>query len=183
MRFTDSSPATNHESPPASEMARFALILFWGAVCGSTLIAPVLAAHSHDIAAGFIYLCFSPVCHQIPDRCYRLSGHTLAVCHRCFGIYLGLLLGSLAPQRYFSYFLSHRRRRCWAIACAVPLILDALLPWTGFWTSTAASRFSTGLLFGLMVSSLLVRGLAELLSGAPWNQARRCNSHANGGFS
>ena len=34
-----------------------------------------------------------PVCHQVPDRCFALGGHPLAVCGRCLGIYAGFAAG------------------------------------------------------------------------------------------
>ena len=36
---------------------------------------------------------FSPVCHQMSARSPFLGGVQIAVCDRCIGIYLGLVLG------------------------------------------------------------------------------------------
>jgi len=142
--------------------------------------APALAARSYSAAAA-LYLFFSPVCHQIPSRSFMLAGHPFAVCHRCFGIYLGLFLGALPPPSVYCNILSYRWRRTWVVGATAPLLLDALLPFSGLWTNTFWSRFGTGLLFGIMASSLLACGMAELWNQALCEKLRRCGSHIHGG--
>jgi hypothetical protein len=56
------------------------------------------------------------------------------------------------------------------LAASIPLLLDALLPCAGLWTNTYLCRFFTGLLFGSLISSLLVRGVAEFLNEALWRR-------------
>ncbi len=171
----DSSAAAN------SKRARTTLAGAWGVVCALILAAPILASHSCRAAASVIYLYFSFICHQIPERSFALSGYTLAVCHRCTGIYLGLFLGSLVENHFIHR--SPRGRRFWVLAASAPLFLDVLLPYTGLWTSTCLSRFFSGLLIGNVISSLLVRGAAEFLSEAPWRRLAVGDSHLKGGFS
>jgi uncharacterized membrane protein len=123
--------------------------------------APILAAHSFHFLPAAIYLFFSRICHQIPERSFFISGHPLAVCHRCSGIYFGLFAGSLIIIH--SLHRLPERRRNWIIAAIIPLFIDALLPYSGFWESTPASRIITGCLFGFVSSQILVRGAAEFL--------------------
>ncbi|MBN2321619.1 MAG: DUF2085 domain-containing protein [Acidobacteria bacterium] len=134
----------------------------WSLLCILIVGAPILASRAHYASASFIYLIFSNVCHQIPDRSFIIAGFPLAVCQRCSGIYLGLIRGSL-PRNLFLHH-SPEIRRMWVLASIVPLFIDVMLPVAGIWAGSAASRFLTGLLFGTMLSALLFQGIAELLA-------------------
>jgi uncharacterized membrane protein len=131
----------------------------WFAVCLCALAAPILASQARFAPASVLYFLFAHICHQIPERSFHLLGYSLAVCHRCFGIYLGLFLGCFAdiPRMH----RSPRHRRLWVLGAIAPLALDALAPVAGLWVNSALSRFSTGMLFGTLISSLVVRGFAE----------------------
>jgi uncharacterized membrane protein len=161
--------------------ARFLLAAAWGILCLSFTAAPVLAAHAFDGTAAMLYLFFSFICHQIPERSFLVCGHTLAVCHRCSGIYLGLFLAALIDLSFIHK--SPRVRRCWILAATAPLVLDALLPCVGLWHSGDLSRFLTGMLFGTAASPLLVRGVTELLQEAPWRRLPFRNLSFKGGVS
>jgi uncharacterized membrane protein len=141
--------------------AQRCLAAAWGVLCILIIAAPILALLSFPIPSAIIYFSFSGVCHQIPERSFWVSGQALAVCHRCSGIYLGLFLGSLIKFRIIHR--SPRRRRNILIVAIVALMLDALLPHAGLWSNTTSSRFLTGLLFGIIGSSILLRGAAEFL--------------------
>ncbi len=147
----------------ASRSARRLLIALTGVLMLSIPGAPFFSRHDHPVLGALLYLLFSPVCHQISHRSFVLSGMPWAVCQRCAGIYLGLFAGSFLPERFWATSLSVKRRRLWTILAAAPLMIDALGPYSGFWTNTPASRFATGLLFGVMVMMLLLPGATELL--------------------
>jgi uncharacterized membrane protein len=104
---------------------------------------------------------FHLVCHQLPDRSFAVRGTPLALCHRCTGIVLGLVLGALAVP------LLGRSRTGLApyerLALGVALAMtgaDWLLGLSGVWTNTVASRFLTGLLLGTTAGYLLARSVA-----------------------
>jgi uncharacterized membrane protein len=148
--------------------ARAYSTILWGFFCSMIVAAPILAAHTFRFTATAVYIFFSGICHQIPERCFMLSGHPLAVCHRCSGIYFGLFAGSLILIQ--SMHRTPQRRRNWLMAAIIPLFIDALLPCTGLWANTAASRFITGFLFGAAASQILVQGLAEFLNEFSWRR-------------
>lgn len=152
---------------------RIPVAAVWILLCVLIIGAPILASRAEYGPALWIYLVFSNVCHQIPDRSFIIAGFPLAICHRCAGIYLGFILGSLIrnpiPQR------SPAVRRSWILVLTLPLIIDATLPLTGIWAGSAPSRFLTGLLFGTMLSSLLLQGIMEFMA----NSRRR--RHIEGG--
>lgn len=121
----------------------------------------MLAANRQYAAASVTYSLFSRICHQMPERSFALAGFPLAVCHRCFGIYLGLAFGSLITR--LPGIL--KRRRAWILAATIPMLADAALPLIGVGNNTPSSRFATGLIFGLMLATIFMQGLRELISG------------------
>jgi uncharacterized membrane protein len=137
----------------------------WLAACLCALAAPILASQACFATASVLYFLFSRICHQIPERSFHLLGYSIAVCHRCFGIYVGMFLGCIAdiPMMH----RSPRHRRLWVLGAMAPLALDALAPIAGLWANSAFSRFSTGMLFGTLISSLVVRGFAEFARAGP----------------
>ncbi len=161
--------------------ARALLAAAGSLVCLFMVAAPVLAAYGHDTAAAILYCLFSPICHQIPDRSFVFFGHAWAACHRCAGIYLGLLLAAAVEFPWIR--LRPQSRRFGVLAGILPLLLDALLPFAGLWQSTCAARFVTGLIFGVVAASLLVLGVAELLREAPRRRFGFSALHFKGGLS
>jgi len=152
----------------ASVFARIMLAGAWGIFCTMILATPILLAYSWREAASVLYLSFSSICHQIPDRSFLVLGYSLPVCHRCSGIYLGLFLGSLIENRFVHR--SPRARRVWILAACIPMLFDVVLSYSGLWLGTGLTRFFTGLCFGSLISTLLVRGVTEVLMDAPWRR-------------
>lgn len=135
----------------------------------AALAAPLCASHGRPTLAAALYLAFSGVCHQIPERSFLIDGHPLAVCHRCAGVYLGLFLAAAllrprAPR-------SPSARRLWVLAVVAPLALDVILERTGLWHGAGGVRFATGLLFGIGTAPLLLCGLTEWLQEIRWPAA------------
>ena len=159
------------------------LCFLWGGLCALIIAAPFLMALAQPLPAALIYFFFSPVCHQQPERSFVLMGYSLAVCHRCFGIYAGLWAGCVIrlPARFV--YRSPLWRRVIVTAGAVPLLLDALLPMAGLWTGNSMSRFFTGLLFGVMTSALVAPGIAEVFSNLSLLRCPFRTTNAKGGVS
>jgi uncharacterized membrane protein len=155
-----------------SIVIRVTLLLCWGAICTAVLAAPLLAALDHHIASAFFYSLFSHACHQDAARSFTLLGHPWAVCQRCSGIYFGLFLFSLIPLELDAMLNQPRRRRLLVLVATAPMLADVFLPLTGLWANTPASRLATGLIFGAMLSSLLLPALAEFMEDAPWKRIR-----------
>ncbi|MBA7705236.1 hypothetical protein ES703_114060 [subsurface metagenome] len=57
----------------------------------------ILEAITHAI---FIRNILGASCHQIPERCFSISGKPIAVCARCLGIYLGIVFGKFYFPRF-----------------------------------------------------------------------------------
>jgi uncharacterized membrane protein len=148
---------------PRSMRRLWALTLAGTAVwLAAIVLAPWLAGHGRAAAARFIYAVFAPLCHQIPDRCFRLDGLPFAVCGRCSGIYGGFAAGllvypalrgfaklSLPPVRLF-------------LALTLPMAVDAGGGILGFWHSPIGLRFATGFAWGLILPYYFLPGMADL---------------------
>jgi uncharacterized membrane protein len=130
---------------------------------GLILLAPWLAARGEAGVARVIYAVFAPVCHQIPDRCFVLAGHPLAVCGRCLGIYTGFLAGLvLYPLvRGFSRLTVPGPR--FFLLATLPLALDGLAGVLGVWESPIGVRLATGLVWGALLPFYFVTGVADLV--------------------
>jgi uncharacterized membrane protein len=147
--------------------ARVLLLALWGGACAAIVAAPVMAAFSYSRIASLIYEIFSPVCHQMPDRSYVFFGEPLAVCHRCFGVYSGLLLGSLIPKGVLQKLASAEWRRRWVLACCAPILFDGVFSLLGVWEGVPVFRSSTGFLFGAMLATLLIPGISQFIVELP----------------
>ena len=101
---------------------------------------------------------FDPLCHQIAARSPHLHGVQLAVCHRCFGVYLGLASGPLA-MLILGRWNGVGTRLLIALSL-VPLSVDWGLDVAGLWNNTPCSRMVTGAVFGLMAGILVSRAMA-----------------------
>jgi len=141
--------------------ARVEIWLAAGAVAWLTAVFVAPLARSQGWAfAGVLYAAFHQVCHQIPERSFHAFGYPLAVCHRCFGLYLGGALGLAVWPRSTSVreWLLERPRL--VPLFVVPLVVDAILI-----PNTVVTRFATGLLAAFPVA-LLVWAAADQIFAA-----------------
>ncbi len=124
-------------------------------------LAPYLKSRASPWHA-FFYLVFSSVCHQVPNRCFFLYGHPLAVCTRCLGIYSGGFLGVLLypvfrgfrrlelPSTKLFFFLS------------APIFVDTLANFVHWWNTPPLARFFTGFIWGPILPFYFITGMASL---------------------
>jgi uncharacterized membrane protein len=157
------------------------LAAIWGILSATIWIPPILAMLGLKAEASGIRFLFSLICHQSPERMFHAFGYPFAVCHRCCGIYWGFFLGSFLRTQWIHQ--STRTRRTWVLIAVFPLVFDALAPLTGVWTNTWGSRLLTGLMFGILISSLLRQGIAEFITEAPWRRLADRDSRLQGGIS
>jgi len=97
----------------------------------------------------FLYEGFSVACHQISARSYQFLGFPLAVCSRCVGIYLGVLVGLLTYPLVRPLGLRRPPARHWLFLAAVPIVVDFGGGFVGFWVNTFLSRTLTGGIAGI----------------------------------
>lgn len=107
---------------------------------------------------------FAPVCHQMPGRSFAIGGVPLAVGHRCFGIYAGVLAGTLAWPLLSAPFQQKVGRRAGGllVIAGVPAALDWGLGLVDWWANTTLTQTATGALLGVALGLLLARGAGQL---------------------
>lgn len=129
------------------------LLLLIGAAAWT---AAVSAAPLAPPATGTpVYAAAAIVCHQIPDRSFALAAGPLAVCARCFGLYLGGVFG-------FALAVVLRRRMSasgsagpFIAAAALPTILTALAEWAIGWNVGNGIRFAAALPLGAALAVVI----------------------------
>ena len=131
------------------------------------LLPPVVGG---EVGAA-LHHAFGAVCHQLPERSPHLAGGPIALCHRCFGVAVGLAAG-VAAAPALSASLRQRVRGSaqgrWLIVAALPTALDWSLGALGVWANTPASRGLTGAVFGLVAGAVLAVNLLHAPArGAP----------------
>lgn len=130
--------------------------------CSLVLIAPLLGKFEHRFSSGLIYLFFSKICHQIPERSFFIFGKQLAVCSRCTGLYFGFLLGAILYPFIF------KLNRIWIpswkylLLASIPVAIDILIRTFRIAENTFASRFTTGLILGAITVLFVVPGILSI---------------------
>jgi uncharacterized membrane protein len=161
-----SASPTNYIPQSVSVRRQFAvwLIVVLGSVLITTAIiaAPLALSSGHLLWALPIYHAFSLVCHQIPERSFFIAGHPFAVCARCFGLYAGFTLATIAYPLISSLQKTDAPPRRWLFLAAVPLVIDYALGLFGIWNNTHSSRFITGALLGSVAVFYTMPGLLDL---------------------
>lgn len=126
------------------------------------VIAPLTSVSGQSELASGIYRAFGTLCHQLPERSYFISGHKLAVCSRCTGLYAGFTLTLLLYPLIRSLRTTVTPPRNWLLLAAVPLLIDFSLTFFGVWENTQTSRLLTGLLLGSVTVFYVVPGIVEV---------------------
>lgn len=144
-------------------MLRVWLVALGGAVVwlSAIFLAPWLAGRGDAGPARFIYAVFAPLCHQIPERCFVLNGHPLAVCGRCLGIYAGFAAGLIVYPlvRGFSRIALPPARLF--LLLTLPMALDAAGGTFGAWKTPIGLRFATGFVWGTILPFYFVTGVVD----------------------
>ena len=131
-------------------------LVWYGLLAGTSgvlllaLLPPFLPAETQDA----VRRCFAPVCHQAPSRSPHVGGVPIALCDRCSGIYLGLVVGVTITGWGDSLWAAlGRQGRYLLLGSLVPLGVDWIGPILKLWSNGPMSRALTGLLFGTVAAS------------------------------
>ncbi|MBN1785672.1 MAG: DUF2085 domain-containing protein [Candidatus Methanofastidiosa archaeon] len=120
------------------------------------LAAPYLRSKGLDMVSDGVYDAYRVVCHQKAERSLFLFGEKMAVCARCFGIYVGLLIGTVAIPIYGKIEKIRVPDYRLALLSLVPLAIDGFSQLSGLRESSNELRLLTGFLFGLMFISYFI---------------------------
>jgi len=133
-------------------------ILGW---LGAIWLAPYLRSRGAPLGK-FIYLCFSPICHQIPARSFSFVGYPLAVCARCLGIYFGFLAGMVLYPFVRGFSTVRLPKARVFLAFTAPIVVDTVANFFHLWETSNVLRLSLGFLWGSLLPFYFMTGLAEL---------------------
>ena len=132
-----------------------ALFLFWVVALA---VAPVLPLP----LAGVLYAAGSLICHQLPERSFHVQSFQLPVCARCFGLYLGGAVGTLAvalvrPMR--GWRPSARTRLLISAAAALPTAMTVVMEHGLGWPLSNEIRALAAVPLAATVASIVVGAL------------------------
>jgi uncharacterized membrane protein len=137
------------------------LVLVW--IAGIVSEPLIRAAGGVDSALlSLLVRVYGRVCHQIGDRSFHIAGHPLAVCARCFGVYVGYMAGLIVYPFTRSLAQTELPPRSWLIAALVPVVVDFAGGFLGIFENTPASRALTGLIAGTAGAFYTLPGLVSL---------------------
>jgi uncharacterized membrane protein len=162
-------PASNYVSLDTAKLMRKQAFRVWtiGFLVVFTWVLlivglPVARANGFVTISSPLYHFFSFICHQIPERSFHIAGEQFAVCHRCFGLYLGLLFGFVIYPLWRNIDEIESLPRFWLFLSLIPMMVDWALTFFGIWENTHLSRFLTGMIVGVACSTFIVPATVEI---------------------
>jgi uncharacterized membrane protein len=127
---------------------------------GALFYAPYLKKNSSPLS-GFLYVVFSPTCHQIPSRCFYAFGHPLAVCARCLGVYSGFLLGMVIFPLTKGFSKISMPKVKTLIILSIPILIDVTGNLLGLWASSDWVRLATGIVWAIILPFYFLAGITD----------------------
>ena len=118
--------------------------------------------------AGVLYAAGSLICHQIPDRSFHLDSFQLPVCARCFGLYVGGSIGSVAAAlagpgaRHRLISADARRRYFWTAMAALPTVLTFVLERAFGWPLSNDARAAAAIPLAAVVAFVVTSAFPTL---------------------
>lgn len=118
--------------------------------------------------AGLLYAAGSLICHQIPERSFHLQSFQLPVCGRCFGLYAGGALGSvaaMATRRSFTWRRQPARKGpAYAVTliAALPTLITVALEWGAGWRISNLTRALAAVPLAATIVFVVVSALPTL---------------------
>ena len=62
---------------------------------GLPWLSPLARAAGYERTGLFLFLLYTPLCHQLPERSFHVFGYQVAYCHRCAAMYTSILAAGL----------------------------------------------------------------------------------------
>lgn len=134
------------------------LAVFLTAGSAAWIAALTLAAAVPDTGfAAVVHHLASAACHQRPERSFQIDARPLAVCARCFGLYVS---GAFAAACAWTGARSApRHARGLLILTAVPTLATIPVEWLGWSPLSNAIRAAAAVPFGAAAGWTFVRAL------------------------
>jgi uncharacterized membrane protein len=133
---------------------------------GLLVLVPFLASRAHASTLGTAivvatYGVGSLVCHQLPERSYRLWSAQMPVCARCAGIYFGAAISAIGGRVAGAGAgrpegLRYASPRVLLVLATLPSAITLVYEWTTGITPANTVRFAAGVPIGVAVAWLVV---------------------------
>lgn len=134
-------------------------LLFW--LLG-IILAPILASSSIkplSLLSSGLYFLYQPVCHQFAERSFFVDHMPMAVCVRCFAVYLGGWILSI-------FYLHRSKITMWSIKRYVflilPTLVDFILEKMQLYSNLDPVRFAAGFLLGIVIFHIFISSIASI---------------------
>lgn len=101
-------------------------------------------------------------CHRMPERSFFFKGHQFPICARCTGILIGYIIGIL----YLIFY--NKLSYIFELLLMVPLLIDGIGQYRGYFVSTNTRRLITGILGGISFICLLRMIIILWFKSAHW---------------
>ena len=135
----------------------------------TTIFAAPFMKSRGSLLGAFFYSLFAPICHQIPARSFSFSGHPLAVCGRCLGIYTGFFAGSIIYPFIKGLSQAGIPQRSLLVAVSIPIVFDTAGNFLNLWSSSNIARLFLGLSWGIVLPYYFIPAIASI----PWKKGGR----------
>ena len=139
------------------------MVLWLGLIIGAPFLLSLPPSNCKK-GAFFIYWFFSPVCHQQKTSSFIIYGNQMAVCSRCFGIYLGMMLGVLAYPLIRSFDFIRVVHRRYIMLAPLPMVGDVVLLAVGVYPPLLWLKALTGMVFGFALPFYFLPALYQMVS-------------------
>ena len=140
------------------------LVVLWlGLIIGAPFLLSLPSSNCKK-SAFLIYWFFSPVCHQLKGSSFIIYGNQMAVCSRCFGIYLGIMLGVLAYPLIRSFDFVRVVHRRYILLAPLPMVGDVAFLMMGVYPPLLWLKALTGMFFGFAIPFYLLPALYQMVS-------------------
>lgn len=137
-------------------------------------LAPIFASRGSSLA-GLIYSVFSPICHQIPSRCFVLFEYPMAVCSRCLGIYLGFFIGTVLFPFVKGFSKISIPKTEVFVLVTLPLAIDTAGNFFSFWMTPGWFRLVLGVVWGLILPFFFIPGVWEAVVSR--DKTKKCSKN------
>lgn len=129
-----------------------------GLIAVAAAAAPIVQSTLGYPAGEEIYAVLASICHQYPTRSFWLLERPMAICARCFSMYISfciVIIMSITSQRVFVHL--SQIPTVVILALMTPLVLDGAMQGLAFYESVNLARLTTGILFGVGIGALFLR--------------------------
>lgn len=132
------------------------LLLFLSAVwiAGFSLLPFLPKESSFQVFYPLLKISYARVCHQQPDKCFRINGSYFFVCARCTGIYIGAFSGLFFSLFSFTKYFSSTYK--YFVVFSIYMFTDVLINNFLLEPYNKTSALFTGYLFSFFAVNFVI---------------------------